>query len=127
MIDKSISLSKTQLSVMRALWEKGESDTQMVCDALSTKTKTPAYTTVSTLLKRLERRGLITHSRVGRKQLFRALVSEQDVQTSMVAELIGSVFKGDSRALVSHLIKEKEIKPGDLETLQEMIKKGKKS
>jgi len=112
---------------MRALWEHGEADTQTVCDALSTRNKQPAYTTVSTLLKRLEKRGLITHRQMGRKQMFRPRVTEEEVQSSMVSDLIGSLFQGDSRALVSHLLKEKELAPGDLETLQKMIKEGQKS
>ena len=47
--------------------------------------------------------------------------------TSMVSSLIGTLFKGDSSALVSHLIKEDEINEGDLEKISQMIKKGQQS
>lgn len=126
MTEKSIWLSDTQLSIMRVLWAKGEADTQTVCDGLATRKKKPAYTTIATLLKRLVRRGLVADTPRDRKLIFRPLVTEEEVQSSMVSDLIGSLFKGDSRALVSHLIRKQEINPGDLETLDKLIKKGKK-
>ena len=124
MTKKSIWLSDTQLSIMRALWAEGEADTQTVCDALGRTGKKPAYTTAATLLKRLENRKLVASRQRGRKLVFRPLVSEAAVQSSMVSDMIGSLFKGDSRALLSHLIKEDELNEDDLEKITEMIKKG---
>lgn len=118
-----ITLSDTQLSIMRVLWAHGEADTQTVCDALASRTHKPAYTTVATLLKRLEKRGLVAHTAQDRKLIYSPLVSEQEVRTSMVAQMVGSLFKGDSAALLSHLIREREIGANDLETLMQMIDK----
>jgi len=127
MTDKSISLSDTQLAIMRVLWAAGESDTQSVRDSLGSARRKPAYSTVSTLLKRLERRGLISHRQDGRKQVFRPQITEAEVRSSMVSDLIGSLFRGDSNALVSHLLREHEATPGDLQTLLDMIDREKKS
>ncbi len=123
----SVSLSDTQLSVMRALWRAGEADVQDVCDAMERDGRSLAYTTVATLLKRLEKRGLVAHRKEGRKQIFQARISEDEVRRSMVAGLIGSLFKGDSRALVSHLVRSNEVDEDDLEELQRMIEEGKRS
>lgn len=122
MTDKNpVHLSDTQLELMRILWREGEADTQTVCDGLK---KTLAYTTVATLLKRLERRGVVEARSEDRKFIFKPLVSEEEVLTSMVASLVGTLFKGDSSALVSHLIKEDEINKDDLAKITKMIKKG---
>lgn len=121
MPQKSISLSETQLEIMRILWREGEAGTKTVCDAVD---KPLAYTTVATLLKRLEKRGIIKSRSEGRKFIFTPLVSEEEVMTSMVSSLIGTLFKGDSRALVSHLIRGDEINKDDLEKITDMIKKG---
>jgi len=122
MTDKNpVHLSDTQLELMRILWREGEADTQTVCDGLK---KTLAYTTVATLLKRLEKRGVVEARSEDRKFIFKPWVSEEEVLTSMVASLVGTLFKGDSSALVSHLIKEDEINKDDLAKITKMIKKG---
>jgi BlaI family transcriptional regulator, penicillinase repressor len=116
-----VHLSETQLDLMRVLWREGEADTQTVCDSLK---KTLAYTTVATLLKRLEKRGVVETRHLDRKLIYKPLVSEKEVLTSMVATLVGTLFKGDSSALVSHLLKEDEINKDDLAKITKMIKKG---
>ncbi|TDI62121.1 MAG: BlaI/MecI/CopY family transcriptional regulator [Alphaproteobacteria bacterium] len=121
---KSVHLSVTQLDLMRVLWREGEADTKTVCNALK---KTLAYTTVATLLKRLEKRGVIKSTQRDRKLFYKPLISEEEVLTSMVSSLIGTLFKGDSSALVSHLVREEEINKDDLEKITDLIKKGKQS
>lgn len=116
-----VHLSQTQLDLMRVLWREGEADTGTVCNGLK---KTLAYTTVATLLKRLEKRGLLEARSEDRKFIFKPLVSEEEVMTSMVASLVGTLFKGDSSALVSHLLKEDDINKDDLAKITKMIKKG---
>lgn len=116
-----VHLSDTQLALMRVLWRAGEADTQTVCDGLK---KQLAYTTVATLLKRLEKRGVVETTTRDRKLFYKPLVSEEEVMTSMVATLVGTLFKGDSSALVSHLLKEDEINKDDLEKITKMINKG---
>ncbi len=116
-----VHLSDTQLALMRVLWREGEADTQTVCNGLK---KTLAYTTVATLLKRLEKRGVVETTTRDRKFIYKPMVSEEEVLTSMVASLVGTLFKGDSSALVSHLIKEDEINKDDLEKITNLINKG---
>ena len=116
-----VHLSETQLELMRVLWREGEADTQTVCNGLK---KTLAYTTVATLLKRLEKRGVVETRHLDRKLIYKPLVSEEEVLTSMVSTLVGTLFKGDSSALVSHLLKEDDINKDDLEKITKMIKKG---
>ncbi|MHA1543564.1 MAG: BlaI/MecI/CopY family transcriptional regulator [Alphaproteobacteria bacterium] len=116
-----VHLSETQLELMRVLWREGEADTQTVCDGLK---RTLAYTTVATLLKRLEHRGVVETRHLDRKLIYKPLVSEKEVLTSMVASLVGTLFKGDSSALVSHLLKEDEINKDDLAKITKLINKG---
>ncbi len=117
-----VHLSETQLDLMRVLWREGEADTKTVCEALK---KPLAYTTVATLLKRLEKRGVIKARSRDRRFIYKPLVSEEEVMTSMVSSLVGTLFKGDSRALVSHLLKEDELNEEDLEKITRMIHEGK--
>ena len=120
---KDVALSELQISVMRVLWERGETSTAEIAEALAAE-RGIKHTTVATLLTRLEKRGVVALRRDGRQLIYRALVSEPDVRRSMVAGLLSSLFGGDANALVSHLVDESEIAPGDLDRLRKALGRG---
>jgi predicted transcriptional regulator len=80
-----------------------------------------AQTTLATMLSRLERRGVVTHRTQHRQFVYRALVTEAEVQHSMVSELTSRLFEGDVSALVSHLITAPDVSPGDRQRIREML------
>jgi len=118
---KPIVLSDLQLDVVRVLWQHGETATPEVVQAL-VASRGLAHTTVATLLTRLEKRGVVAARRDGRQLLYSAKVSESEVKRSMVAELVSSLFGGDSSALLAHLVREDELRPGDLAEVQALLK-----
>ena len=113
-------LTGLQLAVMRVVWERGEATIADVCEALRSERRL-AQTTVATLLARLEKRGVLAHRVDGRQYVYRAMVSEREVRRSMVAELTESLFQGRPADLISHLLSSREIAPGDLERVKELI------
>ena len=78
-------------------------------------------TTVATLLSRLEKRGVLSHRREGRQYVYRALVSEEEISRSMVADLTSKLFAGETSELVAHLIREQDLAPGDLAQIKRLI------
>lgn len=114
-------LSELQLAVIRVLWKRGEATTAEVAGDLGGKREL-AQTTVATLLTRMARRGVVGQRRDGRTHVYRALVTEADVQRSMVAELVANLFKGDAAALVAHLVREEDVAPGDVAKLRARLK-----
>ena len=120
---RDIALSELQIAVMRVLWERGEASVADIAAVLADE-RGLKYTTVATLLTRLEKRNVVAQRREGRQLIYRAQVSEPHVRRSMVADLIGSLFGGDPRALVAHLVDESEIAPGDLERVRKRLAKG---
>jgi BlaI family transcriptional regulator, penicillinase repressor len=117
-----VALSDLQIALMRVLWQRGETSVSDVAAALADE-RGLKYTTVATLLLRLEKRGVVKKRREGRQLVYRALVSEPQVRRSMVADLIGSLFGGDARELVAHLVSESDIAPGDLERVRKRLAK----
>ena len=71
----------------------------------------------------LERRGVVTRRAEARQYHYRAAVSEQEVQHSMVGELTERLFDGDVTALVQHLLSGEDISPGDLAKIRNMIER----
>lgn len=109
-----------QLAVLRELWTQGEANVAAVHGALQDE-RGLATTTVATLLSRLEKRGLVTHRADGRKHVYRATVSEPEVQSALLDSVTDGVFGGDVTALVSHLLSAREVSSGDLAAVQEIL------
>lgn len=121
-VEADVALSELQIALMRVLWRRGETSVSDVAAALADE-RGLKYTTVATLLSRLEKRGVVKTRREGRQLVYRAAVTEPQVRRSMVADLIGSLFGGDARELVAHLVSESDIAPGDLERVRKRLGK----
>jgi BlaI family penicillinase repressor len=119
-VPRSHQLADLQYAIMRVLWREGEATVARVHEVLGSD-KERALTTIATMLAKMERKGVVAHKSVGRQFLYRAKVSEEDVRRSMVGELTRRLFLGDAAALVSHLLEEEEIDPGELERLKALI------
>lgn len=113
-------ITDLQLSVLRVLWREGRATVADVQAALADE-RGLAQTTVATLLARLEKRGLVTRERSGRRHVFQAAVSQRQVRTALLDTLTDGVFEGDVAALVSHLLDARDVSAGDLERVRELL------
>ena len=113
-------LTELQLAILRLLWERGEATVAELWEALYEQ-RGLAQTTVATLVSRLQRRGIVARRTRDRQFLYRATITEADVQHSMVSELTERLFAGDAAALVTHLISASDMSPGDLARVKRMI------
>ncbi|MEP6732907.1 MAG: BlaI/MecI/CopY family transcriptional regulator [bacterium] len=114
------ALTELQITVLRLLWERGEATVADIWEALYAERKL-AQTTVATIVSRLQRRGILSRRTRDRQFVYRTLLTEADVQHSMVGELTERLFAGDVTALVSHLLAEGDMSPGDLARVRQMI------
>lgn len=117
--DKHI-LGDLQHAIMLVLWREGEATVARVQEALE-EDRDLALTTIATMLVKMEKKGIVAHRSEGRQFVYRAVVSETDVQRSMVGELTEMLFGGDVTALVSHLLTEQEIDDRELARLKSLI------
>ena len=114
-------LTELQIAVLRLLWDQGELTVAQIWEQLYADRKL-AQTTIATIVARLQRRRILSRRTKDRQYVYRALVTEADVQHSMVSELTERLFAGDVTALVSHLVSARDITPGDLARLRKMLK-----
>jgi predicted transcriptional regulator len=114
------SLTDLQFAIMRILWERREATVLEVQNGLRPD-RDLAQTTIATLLSRLEKRNVVEHRLDGRQFVYRPLVSEQEVRRSMVSELTELLFDGSSEALMTHLLRSREMNAGDLDRVKRMI------
>lgn len=113
-------LTKLQLAILRLLWQRGEATIAEMWEALYEE-RGLAQTTVATLVARLQRRGIVKRRSRDRQYVYRATITESDVQHSMVSELTERLFEGDTAALVNHLIAASDMSPGDLARMKRLL------
>lgn len=118
----SAHLGKLQLAIMRVLWTSGESTVAEVHRALE-PSHGLAPTTIATMLKKMESKGVVAHRTEGRRFIYRPIISESTVTRSMVADLKERLFDGSAAALVSHLLQSHEVDDDDLAELRRQIDK----
>jgi predicted transcriptional regulator len=123
---KAAQLSELQLDIMRTLWTTGEATTAQVHERMG-KPRSLAYTTVATLLHRLEKQGLLRSSKDGRERVFAPAITEDEVTHRMVTDFVGKLFGGDPQALMSHLVRSSEFDEGDLQAVSEMLAEARNS
>ena len=118
-------LTELQIAILRLLWERGEASVAEIWEAMYDE-RGLAQTTIATLVARLQRRGIVARRARDRQFVYRAMITESDVQHSMVGELTERLFAGDVTALVSHLISASDMSPGDLARVKRMIENAEK-
>lgn len=116
----SEQLTDLQLAMVRILWERGECSVAEVQAGLRPM-RSLAQTTVATILTRLERRGVVSHSKRGRLFLYRACIDEPRVRRAMVRELTKLLFDGRPAALISHLLASEELRVRELAELRQLL------
>lgn len=114
------TLGDLQHAIMRVLWRDGEATAAEVHATLEPE-RGLAPTTIATMLRKMETKGVVAHRVDGRQFVYRPTVSEAEVRRSMVDELLERVFAGDPAALVSHLIAEHRVEPDELEHVRQII------
>jgi predicted transcriptional regulator len=113
-------LTALQLAVMRVLWRLGEATVVEVQEGLRAE-RPLAQTTVATLLSRLEKRGVVAYRTEGRQYVYRAVITEEDVRGSVLAEVTERLFHGELTTLVSHLLAGAEVGAEELAKVRELI------
>lgn len=113
-------LTELQIAILRLLWEHGELTVAQIWEELYAERKL-AQTTIATIVARLQRRRILARRTKDKQFVYRALVTEADVQHSMVSELTERLFAGDVTALVSHLLSDRDMTPGDLARVKKMV------
>lgn len=117
---KTTQLGDLQLAILQVLWDLGEGTVTDVYQALLSE-RGLAPTTIATMLKKMDEKGVVAHHAEGRRFIYRPTVTREQVRRSMVADLTERLFGGDPAALVAHLISRNEIRPEELNALEQQI------
>ena len=114
-------LADLQLAIMHVLWDRSEATVSDVQKALEPD-RPLAYTTVGTMLSKMEVSGHVTHRVEGRVNVYSAILPREQVSRSMVSDLVQRLCAGDITQLVCHLLDECDVSREELTALKKLIR-----
>jgi predicted transcriptional regulator len=118
-------LGNLQLQILQVLWDQGPATVSEVQQRLPTGHGL-AYTTIATMLRKMEARRLVEHEVAGRRFVYRAAVAADEVTQSMAGDLLDRLFEGSLADMVSHLLQTREVSREELSRIEALITARKK-
>ncbi|HTD68777.1 MAG TPA: BlaI/MecI/CopY family transcriptional regulator [Candidatus Limnocylindria bacterium] len=123
---KTYRLGDLQLKIMKVLWQRNECTVSEVFESVS-KERGLAYTTIATMLRKMEARGLVAHRADGRTFIYRAAIDSHAVTSNMSEHLLDRLFEGSLADLVCHLLNTRDVSHDELAKIEKLIAERKKS
>lgn len=122
----STKLSKLELNIMEALWTHGACSIREIHDAFPKRGR-PAYTTVQTMVYRLEAKEMVRRAKkISNAHIFEAVISREAAERRLVDDLLG-LFGGRAQPVMAHLIESGKLTMSDIKeaekALRELTKK----
>ena len=113
-------LTPVELELMQLVWKQGEVSVADVLAALPPERKL-AYTSVSTVLRILEQKGVVQSRKVGRGHLYSARLPREAYEVQSVRHLVDTVFDGTASALVARLVEAVPLSPEEVEQIRKLL------
>ncbi|MGE0526316.1 MAG: BlaI/MecI/CopY family transcriptional regulator [Bdellovibrionales bacterium] len=119
--DSDRLLTPVELELMTIIWRLGEASVSDVLEHLSGDRQL-AYTSVSTILRILEQKGVLKPRKEGRGHVYIPVLSKAEFETKTLKHVVERVFDGTPVALVRHLLGHVPIEANEIEELKELIR-----
>ena len=113
------SLTDGELRIMRVLWSSGRATVGDVVAGLPAPR--PAYNTVLTMLRILERKGHVRHEKDGRAFVFLPLMDHGQARQRALTQLLSRFFDGSAELLVLDLVGRGDRSPDEVQRIRELI------
>ena len=122
----SATLTEAELRIMNVLWEKGSATVQQVLASIPEKSA-PAYNSVLTIIRILEKKGFVKHLKDRRAHIYLPLVDREKATRFEVGNLVRRFFANSRESLVLNILEEKGIDAEELSRLRQLLEGSKES
>ncbi len=113
-------ISRFELQLLEKLWDSGPCSVREVQESLPEQDR-PAYTTVQTMIYRLEEKGAVCRvKKIGNAHVFEAVLTRQAVHHRLIGDLL-SLFGGSAAPVMSHLVETGKLTLADVKELEKRI------
>jgi predicted transcriptional regulator len=118
-------LSNLEMQIMEALWEHGPSSVREIMERLAAR-KRPAYTTVQTMVGRLEAKKALRRARkVATAHIFEATIPREAARRRLIDDFL-AVFGGEPQPIMMHLVKAGKLTLDDVQEAEKLIREQQK-
>jgi predicted transcriptional regulator len=115
-----IRLGRLETQIMNVVWERGKATVHDVKEKLS-KGRSPAYSTILTMMRKLEAKGYLVHDTQERTFVYRAAISRDEVRKGVISDLLERLFEGSPLLLLNSLVEQRDISKGELDEIKKLI------
>jgi BlaI family penicillinase repressor len=112
-------LTRGELRIMEVLWDRRRSTVAEVTAALPPPL--PAYTTVLTMLRILEQKGVVGRDPRGKAHIYYPRIERDDAARSAIGEIVQSFFSNSKSALAVRLMAEERPSADDLDAIKSLV------
>lgn len=113
-----LTLGDRELDVMMVLWDTGDGTVTEVRERLPADL---AYTTVLTILRKLEAKGLVRHTIEGKAHRYIPRVARNKARRTVLGRLIDKLFDGNPEQLIAHLVDDHDLTPAQVKRMRERL------
>ena len=118
--EQHVKMTRFELEIMDSLWELGRASVREIQEQLPAK-KRPAYTTVQTMIYRLEEKGAVRRvKKIGNAHVFEPVVTRKAAHHRLITELL-DFFGGSARPLMAHLAETGKLSLEDIREMEGLI------
>ena len=120
-MEKQTVLSASEWQVMEFLWQKPHTLMELVAELEKAVGWTKS--TVATMVRRMEEKGIIAHEEQGRTKIFRSVLSREDVTARETNNLLRRAYHGSIGMLVNAMVQRNDLTKADIDELYEILRK----
>lgn len=115
-----IELTKAEEEIMQVMWKLDKAFVKEIIEKLDSEPK-PAYNTVSTIVRILEKKGFVGHEAFGRTHRYFPLISKKDYTKSFMKRFVNDYFGNSYRKMFSFFADEEELSLKDIEYIRQKL------
>ena len=119
-VPKQVKPTESELSILRVLWDRGDSTVREVHEILS-EHKDAGYTTTLKLMQIMFEKGIVKRDDSSKTHIYRANISKENTQQQLVGKMINSLFGGSSTQLVMQALGNHVPNKAELEEIQQLL------
>ncbi len=113
--------TELELEILKILWKQGSLSGREVRDALATRSRDLAYTSVMTVMGIMEDKGYLRRKKQGNGYIYSARITENSTKKKMMGDMVKRLFSGSAAAAMVNLLESSEVSTEELEQLRKLI------
>jgi BlaI family penicillinase repressor len=115
--------TRSELEILKVLWENGPSTVRQVNDKLNEQTRTVQYTSTLKLMQIMQEKGLLERDDSNMKHIYSPAEPEQKTKNALLEKFVESMYNGSASSLVMQLLGNKKTSKKELQAIKELLDK----